>query len=479
METMESIKKKKQLKERFFWVSITIGLLCLVLFLSLTPNLIAQNSNNNSQKSLEKFAEIYYYIQQYYVDEAKTEPDALIDGALKGMFKALDDPYSAYLTHEELQDLNDTSQGSFGGVGLVISKKRQAAENQSQNLENTPVEVISPIEGTPAYKSGVSAGDLIIKVEGESTYELSLDEVVRRLRGKPGTDVTMTLQRGESLIFDVTVTRAIIEIPTVKSALMPQAIGYLKIIEFTSYTVDRVKEVLLDFKKQNYKGLVVDLRSNPGGLLPSVVSVSDLFLSQGPIVSVKGRSTAENIVYNATPHKTIVPENIPIIILIDRGSASAAEILAGALQDTGRALIVGETSYGKGTVQHAKILGDSGFRLTVAKYYTPKGISIDKVGVKPDVEVKEDEYTDAEKASYEKLIKEKTIGDFIKSHPNATEKAIDNFIASLKKQGIALRELALKRLIKNEMNRTNNNPPVYDLSVDPVLEKAVDIILER
>ncbi|MBN1797004.1 MAG: S41 family peptidase [Spirochaetales bacterium] len=476
---MESIDKRKQLKERFFWVSITMGLLCLVLFLSLTPNLIAQNSSNDSKKALEKFTEIYYYIQQYYVDEEKTEVNALIDGALKGMFKALDDPFSAYLTPEELHYLTDTSQGSFGGVGLVISKKRPATENQGERTENTPVEVISPIEGTPAYKAGVTAGDLIIKVDGESTYELSLDEVVRRLRGKPGTDVSMTLQRGNSLVFDVTVTRAVIEIPTVKSAVMPQGIGYLKIIEFTSYTVDRVKEVLLDFKKQNYKGLIVDLRSNPGGLLPSVVSVSDFFLSQGPIVSVKARAASDNVVYNATPYKTIVPENIPVVVLIDRGSASAAEILAGALQDTGRALIIGETSYGKGTVQHAKVMGDSGFRLTVAKYYTPKGISIDKVGVKPDVEVKEEEYSEAEKTSYEKLIKENTITNFVKAHPHANEKAIDDFITTLKKQGIALRELALKRLIKNEMNRTNNNPPVYDVSIDPVLEKAVAIILER
>jgi carboxyl-terminal processing protease len=476
---MDAIEKKKQLKERFFWVSITAGLLCLILLLSLTPNLVAANSGNDSKKALEKFAEIYYYIQEYYVDEEKTEPDALIDGALKGMFNALDDPFSAYLTPEELHYLTDTSQGSFGGVGLVISKKRPPVQNKEQRIENTPVEVISPIEGTPAYKAGVSAGDLIIKVDGESTYELSLEEVVRRLRGKPGTKVLITLQRGESLIFDVTVTRAVIEIPTVKSAYMPHDIGYLKIIEFTSYTLERVKEVLLDFKQKNYKALIVDLRSNPGGLLPSVVSVTDLFLSNGTIVSVKARTTSNNVVYDATPYKTIVPENIPIVVLIDRGSASAAEILAGALKDTGRALIVGETSYGKGTVQHAKVMGDSGFRLTVAKYYTPKGISIDKVGVKPDVEVKEEEYTEAEKASYEKLIKERTITNFVESHPNASEKTIDNFIASLKKQGIALREIALKRLIKNEINRTNNNPPVYDLSVDPTLKKAVDIILER
>ncbi len=476
---MENTQKKKLTRERLVWVGITVGLVFLVLFLALTPNLIAQNNNNKSQKALEKFAEIYYYIQKYYVDESKLDPDTLINGALKGLFSALDDPFSAYLTPDDLHYLTDTSQGSFGGVGLVISKERFILDKEGKRPDKLPVEVITPIEGTPAYKAGVHAGDLIIKVEGDSTTELSLDEVVRRLRGKPGTTVTMTLQRGESLVFDVKVTRAVIEIPTVKSAMMPGKIGYLKIIEYTSYTYDRVKEVLLDFKKQGFKALIIDERLNPGGLLPSVVAVADLFLSKGPIVSVRGRNPAENTVYNATPYKTIVPENIPIIVLIDKGSASAAEILAGALQDTGRALIVGQTSYGKGTVQHARVLDDSGFKLTVAKYYTPKGISIDKIGVKPDVKVKEDEFTDAEKASYEKIIRENIIGEFVTKYPHATEKAIDSFITRLKKQGIALREIALKRLIKSELNRTKNNPPVYDLSTDIVLEKAVDIIKER
>jgi carboxyl-terminal processing protease len=476
---MQEIQKKKPLTERLLWVSITTGLALLVLFLLLTPNLVAQNGDTKSQQDLEKFAEIYYYIQQYYVDQDKLDPDTLINGALKGLFKALDDPYSAYLTPDELHYLTDTSQGEFGGVGLVISKQRYVVDSKGNRPENLPVEVISPIEGTPAYKAGVSAGDLIIKVDGDSTLELSLDEVVKRLRGDPGTTVTITLQRGESLVFDVKVTRAVIEIPTVKSAMMPGNIGYLKIIEFTSFTLDRVKEALLDFKKQNFKALIIDLRMDPGGLLPSVVSIADLILSKGPIVSVKGRNPVDNTVYNATPYKTIVPENIPIVVLIDKGSASASEILAGALQDTGRAVIVGETSYGKGTVQHAKILDDSGFRLTVAKYYTPKGISIDKIGVKPNIEVKEDEYTDAEKASYEKLIKENTISNYVAAHPHATDKEIDRFIDGLKKQGIALRELALKRLIKSEMNRTNNNPPVYDLSTDIVLQKAVEIIKQK
>jgi carboxyl-terminal processing protease len=472
---METIEKKKGQKERFFWICITSGLLLLVLFLSLSPNLVAQNEDK-AKEALGKFAEIYYYVQQYYVDESKLDPNNLIDGALQGLFKSLDDPFSAYLTSKELRYLTDTSEGTFGGVGLVISKKRDVFDEQGKLAEDVPVEVISPIEGTPAYKAGVSAGDLIIKVEDESTLKLSIDEVVQRLRGKPGTDVTMTIQRGESLVFEVTVTRAVIEIPTVRSALMPKGIGYLKIIEFTSYTADRVKEVVLDFKKQGYKALIIDLRLNPGGLLPSVVSITDYFLSEGPMVSIKGRNPSDNVVYNATPFKTIVPANIKIIVLIDRGSASAAEILAGALKDTGRAKIIGETSYGKGTVQHAKVVGDTGFRLTVAKYYTPSGISIDKVGVKPDIEIKEDDYSEAEKASYEKLIKEKIITNFVKSKPEASEKEIDNFIKGLKNQGIALRDIALKRLIKNELNRTNNNPPVYDLSTDMVLKKAVELI---
>jgi len=470
------IQKKFKQGERFIWIGITFFLLILILFVSFSNRILAQNQTLETQRALEKFTDILYYVQEYYVNEDKLEPNNLIDGALNGLFEALDDPYSSYLTSYDLRSLKDTSTGKFGGVGLVISKKRDSVDDKGNRMENVPIEVITPIQGTPAYKAGVSAGDLIIKVDGQSTYKLTLDEVVIILRGRVGTQVTMTIQRGESLIFDVTVTRENIEIPTVKSALIPGNIGYLKIIEFTKYTPQRVKEVILDFKSQNYNALIIDLRFNPGGVLNAVVDITDYILSSGPIVSVKGRAAAENAIYQASRYKTIVNEKIPIVVLINKGSASASEILAGALKDTRRATIIGETSYGKGTVQHARVIGDSGFRLTVAKYYTPAEISIDGIGIDPHIIVKEEEFTEEELSSYERLIKENTISLFVKANPSPTEEEITQFIKKLKQEGIILREIALRRLIKSEINRTNNNPPIYDLETDLVLKRAVDFL---
>jgi carboxyl-terminal processing protease len=439
--------------------------------------MLAQNPASDDLRALQKFNEIYYYIKDNYVDSDKTDAKRMIDGALQGLFKSLDDPYSAYITEEALRELEDTSTGAFGGVGLVISKQRLFNKN-GDPIENTPVEVVSPIDGTPAYRAGINAGDLIIKVEGESILELTLDEVVKRLRGAPGTSVKVTIRRGESLEFDVSLQRAKIEIPTVKHAMIGSSVGYIKIIEFTTYTPERVKDVLTEFRGKGAKALIIDLRSNPGGVLSSVISIADYFLSSGTIVSVRGRNAAENVVYSAKRSNDIWPANLPVTVLIDRGSASASEILAGALKDQGRATIVGEKSYGKGTVQHVKISDDAGFgfKLTVARYYTPSGATVDKVGVLPDVEVKEEEYSDTEKASYERIIKENLVGKFIEKNHNPREKDITAFIAQLKAKGIALREIALRRLILREVYRMVNDPPVYDLNTDIVLKRALDLL---
>jgi carboxyl-terminal processing protease len=465
-------------RERSLWIGITLFLAGFILLFSFAPGLVAQGESSEDQRALQKLNDTYYYIKDYFVDGDKTDTKKLIDGALEGLFKSLDDPYSAYITAESLRDLEDTSTGSFGGVGLVISKERLFDKNGAA-IEKTPIEVVSPIDGTPAFKAGVNAGDLIIKVEGDSTLELSLDEVVKKLRGAPGSSVTMTIRRGQTLEFDVSLVRANIEIPTVKSALINNTTGYIKIIEFTKYTPARVKEVIADLVSKGMTSLIIDVRSNPGGVLDAVTTIADYFISDGPLVSVKGRMASENVVYNAKKSNDLVPATMPIAILIDKGSASASEILAGALKDSGRAQAFGEKSYGKGTVQRVKFTDDSGFKLTVARFYSPSGATIDKVGVSPNVEVKEEDYTDAEKASYEKIIKDNLIGEFIKQHPQPGEKETSDFIVQLQKQGIALREIALRRLILREVYRTVNDPPIYDLGTDLVLQKAMESLAQK
>ena len=455
-------KPKRRFGERAVWIAVTSFLVAVLALLAFSPRVLAGNRETDNQRLLEMFAEVFADVQKNYVDEV--DPKALIDGALKGMFESLKDPYSLYLDAQAMRDLGDTTTGKFGGVGLIIAKVEGG------------VEVVSPIEDTPAFRAGVHAGDLIVAVDGSSVLELSIDQVLSILRGAPGTSVTMTILRGKALRFDVTVVRAVIEVPTVKYAMMPGGIGYVRLIQFTPLTNERTAEALHSFETAGYRSLVIDLRSNPGGLLQSAVDVADFFISRGPIVSTRSRMAAENQVFYASTRRTIVPERLPVLVLVNRGSASASEILAGALQDTGRARVVGEKSYGKGSVQWIRDLGEQGYRLTISRYYTPQGRNIDKVGIVPDVEVKEPELSEQEEKAVSALLEQNLLRDFVAANAQPAEPQIQAFLRQLEARKIGLAERYVRRLIRNEVNRTNDNPPLYDLEFDTVLQKAVELL---
>ncbi|MCF7928987.1 MAG: S41 family peptidase [Spirochaetales bacterium] len=472
-------EKPHSSKNRFLWAGSSVAALALILFLALTPALFSQagftqseESDTESQRLLTLFQQVYYFVKNNYVDEV--EASTLIEGALTGMFESLDDPHSAYLTKEEMRDLQDTTTGRFGGVGLYISKQNPdlSDEAEEEGYYRPYVEVVSPIEGTPAYRAGVHAGDYITAINGESTEDLNIDEVVKRLRGAPGSTVTVTILRGEDLVFDVELERAMVEVPTERHAMIPGGIGYIRIIQFTPYTRERVRDALEDFQKKSYDSLIIDLRQNPGGLLTSVVDTADLFFSGGEIVSTKSRVSKPES-FTANPG-SFVPSSFPIIVLIDKGSASASEILAGAMKDRDRALLIGETSYGKGSVQQVRSIGQGGFRLTMSRYYTPSGDTIDKVGVTPDVKIKEPEMTEEDMESYQELISSRAIPKFIDENPDPSQSRIDRFVSSLQKDGIELKERIIRRLIRNEINRTKDDPPVYDLEYDLILQEAVE-----
>jgi len=324
-------------------------------------------------KNIEVLSEVLHKIEKNYVED--TDPKDVLYGAIKGMVRTLD-PHSAFMSPEEYRELMVDTKGSFSGVGIVIT------------IRDNVLTVVSPIEGTPAFKAGIKAGDQIIMIEGKSTKDLSTpEEAVRLIRGPKGSKIKLTIRRKDlEKPIDFMITRDVIPIKSVRSSFLPFDIGYIRISNFQSNTGKELSKALEEMEnKKELKGLILDLRNNPGGLLSQAVKVADEFLDSGLIVSIKGRDKKEE---KSVAHKNRKPKKYPMIVLTNEGSASASEIVAGALQDNKRALILGSTTFGKGSVQTLFPLSDgSGLRLTTAIYYTPSGRSIQASGIEPDIKV--------------------------------------------------------------------------------------------
>ncbi|MBU0935515.1 MAG: S41 family peptidase [Spirochaetes bacterium] len=469
---MESDKTRRGLRftsTRMVWVVVAlVAISCSVLTIR-PPAAFAQDAPLSNQEYFNLFQSAFNFILQNYVDEV--DPNILYEGAMQGLFNSLGDPYSSFLTEAMMQDLTDTTTGKFGGLGLYISKP---AEFDPKSGKKPFVEVVSPIEDTPGWRAGIMPGDYITHINDEPTEPMLMDEVLSKLRGVPNTPVTITILRGESLVFKETIVRALIEVPTVKKAMLPGNYGYLRIIEFTPQTVERVRDSINFFKSNNYKGMVIDLRNNPGGLLQSAIQVADLFLPSGVIVSTRSRNAYENTAYRARS-TVAVPADMPIIVLLNKGSASASEILAGALKDHKRAYLVGENSYGKGSVQQVLPLGETGFKLTMSRYYTPSDANIDKLGIAPDLEVLEPVLSPEEEASLNELLEQNTFRTFAAQNPEADEAAVNRFAASLQAKGSPVSTRVLKRLIHNELNRTRIVAE-FDLDYDLQLQAALEVL---
>ena len=441
----------------------TAALSAVLLLLTLTPRAMAQADEEEARRLAAVFADVFEFVLENYVDEASLDPELLIEGALDGMFEALGDPYSSYIPPEEVGDITDLIRGEFGGVGMYVSVS-----------SNGGIEVISPIEGQPAHRAGVRAGDLIVAIDEESALEFDIHDVTSRLRGEPGTEVTITFQRNGSITFDVVIERAMIEVGTVRHAMIGEEIGYLRISQFTRLTPERVAEAWEEL--DDASGLIVDLRSNPGGLLGAVVQVADLFLSSGIIVSTHSRVNAENQVHRAARNTTLVDAVVPIVVLIDRGSASASEILAAALRDNARGYLLGEQSYGKGSVQQVRHFDERAVKVTTSRYLTPSGVSIDAVGVTPDQELAEPELSDDAKAALMELFESGRLRAFVRATPDPSATEIDGFVAELRDAGIQLDPYLLRRLVHDEVRRRLPASPPYDLRFDIVLQEAVRLL---
>ena len=429
-----------------------------------------QDEKASAFQYMKKLNSVFDFVQQNYVDEL--DPKILYEGAIKGMLDAIGDPYTLYLDPDYMRDLTDTTTGNFGGVGLSISKPTESTAEKPAY-----VEVSSPIDDTPGARAGIHAGDYITAIDGLPTPEMTMNEVLSHLRGEVGTPVTVSILRGANMRFDVKLVRALIEVPTAKYGMIEGTkIGYCKLIEFTPETPNRLQDAMNLFQKNGYTSMIIDLRDNPGGLITSVVDVADKFIDSGVIVSTKSRLAFENQEYTASAEKTTAKKNLPIVVLINQGSASASEILSGALKDYHMAYLVGQKTYGKGSVQQVIPLSEiDGMKLTMARYYTPSDVNIDKIGIPPDYEIKNiEDMTPEEEEAYTNLVKANVINETVEKSPNMSEDEIAKAAKTIAKT-YPIDERLIRRLLRIQVQRTQVSP-LYDLDYDLQLAKAIDII---
>ena len=378
--------------------------LLLILYLIILPTLSIANEEKEIYKQLNLFGEAFEKIKNNYVEEVDVKE--LIEAAIEGMLSSLD-PHSTYLNSDELNELKIQTKGEFGGLGIEVT------------IEEGFVKVIAPIDDTPASKAGIVSGDLITHIDGDSILGMSLSDAVSLMRGKVGSKIKLTIRRNRTETINIQIIRDIIELKSVKFRL-ENGVGYIRLSSFNQKVDEEIKDAIKKIEKQassKILGYVLDLRNNPGGLLDQAVNVTDIFLPQGEIVSTRGRKKNDGSRFNAAKKDMI--SGLPLVVLINQGSASASEIVAGALQDHKRAIIMGTKSFGKGSVQTILPSGDNvAIKLTTARYYTPSGKSIQQTGIDPDILVEQSEIKSIEdnsqarkESDLRKAIKNEQIND--------------------------------------------------------------------
>ncbi|MXZ81522.1 MAG: S41 family peptidase [Gammaproteobacteria bacterium] len=348
-------------------------LYCLLVALTVSPAASAQENSALPLEELQVFAEVFGKIKSEYVEEV--EDKELIRFAIRGMLSGLD-AHSAFLEHDDFEKMQTETDGQFGGLGIEVTK------------ENGLIRIVTPLDGTPAHEAGLEPGDIILKIDGVSVQDMHLDEALTRMRGEPGTEIRLTVHReGVNDLIEVDMVRTVIQIQSVRSELLEPGLGYLRVSSFQSGTAQNMRvqiKELVDDNQGDLDGLVLDLRNNPGGVLSGAVEISDMFLDGGDIVSIKGRIPSSNQTYSAQPGDVL--NAMPMVVLVNGGSASASEIVAGALQDHKRAVIIGTNTFGKGSVQSVIPMNYGGaLKLTTSLYFTPSDRSIQVTGISPDI----------------------------------------------------------------------------------------------
>lgn len=414
----------------------------------------AVSAESDSYQDLKLFTEVIAIVKENYVEDVKIKD--LIYGAVRGMIDSLD-PHSSFMTPEIYKEMKVDTKGEFGGLGIQIAKR------------NGMLTIIAPIEDTPAWSAGLKAGDIIVKVKDKQTDKMSLMEAVNEMRGPKGTEITITVMRkGWKEPREISIVRDIIKVKSVKYKVIDKKIGYIKISQFQERTVDDLKKAIKDLRKKRITSAIIDLRNDPGGLLQGAVGVADQFLPPNKlVVYIKDRSGDKKEFYTKTKDSM---KNMPMVVLVNEGSASASEIVAGAMKDLKRAVVVGVTTFGKGSVQSVLPLSDgSGLRITTAMYYTPNGTSIQNTGITPDIEVKLK--LDDKKSDKHRVIREKDLEGSLNN-----EQSKDKMKKDKKSSDGAKKPETDLNKIEPDDEEEELAPLEIDEKDDNQLQRAIDIL---
>ncbi len=437
-----------------------LGIACVAL--GTWGQIRGASSQKISEEGLnELFHQALYHIENHYVEEV--DKKRLWFGAIKGMLQSLGDEHTRFLPPSEYKELGESMNSKFGGLGIEITLRDQV------------LTIVSPIDDTPAMRAGLQPGDKIVEINKKSTNNMSLNDAVKIMRGTPGTLVNLTIAReGEEELLYFDIVRGIIKVSIVQDKVIkPSNIGYVRLKTFAKSAHAQISSVVKSFVKQRVKGIIFDLRYNAGGLLDVAHKVANIFLDKGVIVSTKGREKKLDRVFRANP-RLVVARDIPLVILVNEGSASASEIVTGAIKDNKRGSIIGVKTFGKGSVQNViPMYHGTAVALTIQKYYTPSGKSIHKQGIKPDIEVKALDFTKDDRRHYREIKEKKILKKFVKNHPKYSKSNINKFRAMLNKIGLSLTDFAARSSIKRYINRNQPKLNLIDLEFDVQLKKAI------
>ncbi|HOJ49491.1 MAG TPA: S41 family peptidase [Spirochaetota bacterium] len=447
-------------------IIITTGI--IIVFYIVTPTLSFKKENDYEYYS-NLLRTALKYLNDYYVDSDNVSLKDLYYGAIKGMMEATKDPYTTLLEPKILKSLMESISGEFEGIGAYIG------------IKDNRIVVISPIEGTPAYRAGIRPGDIIMKINEKDTEGMKVEDAVSLLRGPEGSKVTIKVYRkGYKEFLTFTITRQKIDIPSVKGKIIENDIGYIKINSFAENTPDELSRILENFESKSIRKIIIDLRNNPGGSLMSVVNIADFFLPAGLVVYTQGRQKEDKKEFYSEDG-TLISEKSKIALLVNGGSASASEILTGALKDRKRAIVIGEKTFGKGSVQNVlRIFNDLdkeelGLKITTAKYYTPAGYEINNKGIEPDIKVELPKMSPKEEIDAIKIIEDKHIEKFVEKNKDTIPDSEFNKLKNeLSKNGINIRDIFLKKLIRDEQNLYKQD--FIDLEFDTQLKKAIEVL---